>query len=47
MSYKTGRGNVAKKSLRFHATVKMIYDYQLVTKIPVAESRRYRQSRRC
>ncbi len=36
-----GRGNVAKKSLRFHATVKMVSDYQLVTKIPVAASRRY------
>ena len=40
MSYKTERGNVAKKCLRFHATVKMVSDYQLVTKIPVAASRR-------
>ena len=41
MSYKTGRGNVAKKCLRFHATVKMVSDYQLVTKYPVAASRRW------
>ena len=40
MSYKTGRGNVAKKCLRFHAPVKMIFDYQSVTKCPVAASRR-------
>ena len=40
MSYKTGRGNVAKKSLRFHAAVKMVLDYQLVTAHPVAASRR-------
>ena len=39
MSYKTGRGNVAKKSLRFHALVKRVSDYQLVTKSPVAASR--------
>ena len=39
MSYKTGRGNVAKKSLRFHATVKMVFDYQSVTKYAVAASR--------
>ena len=39
MSYKTKRGNVAKKSLRFHAAVKMVFDYQLVTKCPVAASR--------
>ena len=39
MSYKTGRGNVAKKSLRFHATVKMVFDYQSVTKYTVAASR--------
>ena len=39
MSYKKGRGNVAKKSLRFHATVKRVSDYQLVTKHPVAASR--------
>ena len=39
MSYKTGRGNVAKKSLRFHATVKMVFDYQSVTKYTVAVSR--------
>ena len=41
MSYKTGRGNVTKKGLRFHATVKMVSDYQLVTKYPVAASRRW------
>ena len=28
-----------KKSLRFHAAVKMVSDYQLVTKCPVAASR--------
>ena len=39
MSYKTERGNVAKKSLRFHALVKMLFGYQLVTKHPVAASR--------
>ena len=39
MSYKTERGNVAKKSLRFHAAVKMVSDYQSVTKRPVAASR--------
>ena len=39
MSYKTGRGNVAKKSLRFHAPVKMLSDYQAVAKYPVAASR--------
>ena len=39
MSYKTGRGNVAKKCLRFHATVKMVFDYQSVTKYTVAASR--------
>ena len=39
MSYKKWRGNVAKKSLRFHATVKMLSDYQLVAKYPVAASR--------
>ena len=39
MSYKTGRGNVAKKSLRFHAAVKMVFDYQSVTKYAVAASR--------
>ena len=41
MSYKTGRGNVAQKSLRFHATVKMVSDYQLVTYLAVAASRRW------
>ena len=41
MSYKTGRGNVPKKSLRFHATVKMVFDYQLVTKYTLAASRRW------
>ena len=40
MSYKTGRGNVAKKRLRFHASVKMVSDYQGVTKSAVAASRR-------
>ena len=39
MSYKMGRGNVTKKSLRFHATVKMVFDYQSVTKYTVAASR--------
>ena len=39
MSYKTERGNVAKKSLRFHATVKMVSDFQPVTACPVAASR--------
>ena len=39
MSYKTGRGNVAKKCLRFHASVIMISDYQLVKKYPVSASR--------
>ena len=39
MSYKTLRGNVAKKSLRFHAIVKMLFDYQSVAKYPVAVSR--------
>ena len=39
MSYKTERGNVAKKDLRFHATVKMVFDYQSVTKYAVATSR--------
>ena len=41
MSYKTERGNVAKKCQPFHATIKMVSDYQLVTKVPVAASRRY------
>ena len=39
MSYKTGRGNVAKKCLRFHAAVKTVFDYQSVTKYAVAASR--------
>ena len=30
---------MAQKSLRFHAAVKMVSDYQLVTKCPVAASR--------
>ena len=30
---------MAKKSLRFHATVKMVFDYQSVTKYTVAASR--------
>ena len=41
MSYKIGRGNVVKKSLRFHATVKMVFDYQSVTKYTVAASRQF------
>ena len=41
MSYKTGRGNVAQKSLRFHALVKIPSDCQLVTKRPVAASRQF------
>lgn len=41
MGYKTGRGNVAKKILRFHALVKMVSDYQGVTKSTVAASRRW------
>ena len=40
MGYKTGRGNVAKKRLRFHALFKIVSDYQGVTKRPVAASRR-------
>ena len=39
MSYKTERGNVAKKSLHFHAAVKMVSDYQSITKYAVAASR--------
>ena len=39
MSYKTERGNVAKKGLRFYATAKIVLDYQLVTKRPAAASR--------
>ena len=39
MSYKIGRGNVAKKCLRFHATVKMVSNYQQVTYLAVAASR--------
>ena len=39
MSYKMWRGNVAKKSLRFHAIVKMLSDYQRVTYLAVAASR--------
>jgi len=34
-----GRENVAKKCLRFHATVKLLSDYQLVTNCPMAASR--------
>ena len=30
---------MTKKSLRFHATVKMVFDYQSVTKYTVAASR--------
>ena len=40
MSYKAERGNVAQKSLRFHATAKIVLDYQPVTKHPVAASRK-------
>ena len=39
MSYKIERGNVAKKSLRFHATVKIVSNYQPVKNITVAASR--------
>ena len=39
MSYKTKRGNVAKKSLRFHAPVEMASEYQSVTKYAVSTSR--------
>ena len=39
MSYKTERGNVAKKGLRFHAIAKIVLDYQSVTKHSVAASR--------
>ena len=38
MCYKIGRGNVAKKCLRFHAAVKMVFDYQPVTDMTVAAS---------
>ena len=31
---------MAKKCLRFHTAVKMVFDYQSVTKYPVAASRR-------
>jgi len=41
MSYKTERGNVAQKCLRFHALVKILSDYQLVPKYPVAASRQF------
>ena len=41
MSYKIGRGNVAKKCLRFHAAVKMVFDYQSVTKYAVVTSRQF------
>ena len=37
---KTGRGNEAKKRLRFHALVKLVSDYQRVTDSPMAASRR-------
>ena len=36
---KTGRGNVAKKWLRFHSLVKLLSDYQRVTGLPVVASR--------
>ena len=42
MSYKTKRGNVAKKSLSFHTLSLMISDYQSVTKSTVAASRHAR-----
>ena len=32
---------MAKKCLRFHATVKMVFDYQSVTKHTVAASRQF------
>ena len=35
-----GRGNAAKKRLRFHALVKLVFDYQRVTDSPVVASRR-------
>ena len=39
MSCKMWRGNVAKKSLRFHAIAKMLSDYQRVANLAVAASR--------
>lgn len=39
MSYKTERGNVAKKGLRFHATVKIVSNYQPVINMTVAAFR--------
>lgn len=39
MSYKTERGNVAEKSLRFHAIVKIVSNYQPVINMTVATSR--------
>ena len=41
MSYKTRRGNVDFFWPRFHALVKILSDYQSVTKAPVAASRRW------
>ena len=41
MSYKTRRGNVDFFWPRFHALVKILSDYQSVTKDPVAASRRW------
>ena len=41
MNYKTERGNVDFFWLRFHALVKMLSDYQRITKRPVAASRRW------
>ena len=32
---------MAKKGLRFHAAVRMVFDYQSVTKYPVAASRQF------
>ena len=40
MSYKTGRGNGDFFWSRFHALVKMVFDYQWVTECGVAASRR-------
>ena len=39
ISYKTERGNVAKNRPRFHATIKIVSDYQCVTNPSVAASR--------
>ena len=39
MCYKTERGNVAKNGLRFHATAKIVLDYQPIINMTVAASR--------